>query len=237
MNRVLGFWIAVLLVFSGLSLAWFGNRYMRANVVGSTSTKSDKAELEGDPLTEFELVDQRGNRVNSTDLSGQVWAGSFFFASCPSTCYQQNIRLQQLQVKFAERGLQMISITCDPVNDTPVALSRYASRFNADPENWRFLTTPDADMRYIQRIGNDFFELMVDASTHSDRVVVFDRQGKNRGGFSVLKGDQYAELEQLLDEVLNDPAESEIEEETTRSKTTIPIASQSTRPPSPASRK
>ncbi len=208
MNRVLVFWIAVLFMFSGLTLFWLGSRYMRAGAVGATSTEDLTVEYKGDPLTEFELIDQKGNRFNSNDLDGQVWAGSFFFSSCPSTCYQQNIRLQQLQVKFAERGLQMVSITCDPVNDTPVTLSRYASRFNADPTNWRFLTTADGDMRYIQRVGNDFFNLMVDASTHSDRVVVFDREGATRGSFSVLNGEQYANLESLLDEVLNETVES-----------------------------
>ena len=100
-------------------------------------------------LTEFELLDQTGKRVNSHEFDGQVWAGSFFFAACPSTCYNQNIKLQQLHAKYADQGLRLVSITCDPGKDTPAALAGYASRFNADSSLWKFLTPADGDMQYI----------------------------------------------------------------------------------------
>ncbi len=48
----------------------------------------------------------------------------------------------------------MISISCDPRNDSPEVLSRYADRFPADPNRWLFLT---GDLNYIKRIGHDIF--------------------------------------------------------------------------------
>ena len=171
---------------------------------------SELADDQVPPLTEFELVDQLGNTVNSKQFKGDVWAGSFFFASCPSTCYNQNIKLQQLQAKYADRGLKLVSITCDPVNDTPVTLAAYSNRFKADAANWHFLTSENADVDYLKRIGNDFFNIMVAQETHTDHVVVFDREGKMRGTYNVLKGEDQLELNQMIDDLLEEPVKEDV---------------------------
>jgi len=196
MNRPLGFWLATLLVFSGGMLIWF--------VAGANHERPPAAlvPLSQPRMDEFELVDQTGAKFNSKSLRGKVWTGSFFFAACPSTCYQQNMKLQQLHAKYAEQGLEIVSITCDPANDTPVTLAGYASRFNANPISWKFLTPLGADMSYIRRIANDFFGVAVAAESHTDRVVLFDRDGKILGAYSVLKADQFRELDRQVGELL-----------------------------------
>jgi cytochrome oxidase Cu insertion factor (SCO1/SenC/PrrC family) len=201
MNRTLLFWLATLFVLGGGMLIW--------TLLKTPDGHSPEAQaVVEQELTEFELIDQMGNRVNSRELAGHVWAGSFFFASCPSTCYNQNIKLQQLHARYADRGLRLVSITCDPGNDTPVSLAGYASRFNADPNLWKFLTPADGDMQYITRIANDFFGVAVGPETHTDRVVLFDRAGKILGAYSVLNAKQYRELDQQIEQALATPAEA-----------------------------
>ena len=155
MSRAVIFWLGILMVFAGGTIIWFGTKYA-GRQVGSEAVVDEDADL-APKMTSFELIDQTGSRLKSEDLDGEVWAGSIFFASCPSTCYTQNVRLQQLDTEFGERGLKLISVTCDPANDTPAALAAYASRFNADSDRWHFLTSPDADFEYLKRVGNDFF--------------------------------------------------------------------------------
>jgi cytochrome oxidase Cu insertion factor (SCO1/SenC/PrrC family) len=201
MNRVLMFWIATLLVFAGGMLVW---TVMRTSPgAGAVSVVDEDAQVVSYPtLTEFEFLDQTGKRLNSHELDGEVWAGSFFFAACPSTCYNQNIKLQQLHAKYAEKGLHLVSITCDPGNDTPAALASYAARFNADPKFWKFLTPADADSEYIRRVANDFFGVAVGPATHTDRVVLFDRRGNKLGAYSVLKPEQYRNLDKAIEKTL-----------------------------------
>jgi protein SCO1 len=203
MNRVLMFWLATLLVFAGSLLVWTLAKNRGPIAPGGAVQVPDKDAAAAPPkLQEFELLDQTGKRVSSHDFDGQIWAGSFFFASCPSTCYNQNIKLQQLHAKYAERGLRLVSITCDPGKDTPVALAGYASRFNADPATWKFLTPADGDMQYIQRIANDYFQVAVGPETHTDRVMLFDREGKQLGAYSVLNAPQFRELDERIDQAL-----------------------------------
>lgn len=199
MSRVLAFWLALLLIFSGGMLLWMAKGNKQADVEPVRST--------GPKLTAFELIDQTGVRVNSQDMLGKVWTGSFFFCSCPSTCYNQNMKIAELQSEFVPKGLTSFSITCDPSNDNPAALARYASRFNADSRVWKFLTPFDGDMNYIQRIGNDYFGVMVGPETHTDRVMVIDRQGKIRGSFSVLQPEQFKKLRELIAQLLAEKPE------------------------------
>src|SRR2546426_8408741 len=43
--------------------------------------------------------------------------------------------------------LVLLTVTFDPVHDTPDVLAEYASRWNADPATWHFLTGTVPDVR------------------------------------------------------------------------------------------
>ena len=93
-----------------------------------------------------------------------------------------------------------------------MALAGYAARFNALPQNWKFLTTLDGDRTYLQKIGNQYLGISVDAHqvTHSDRVVIFDRDNSIKGSYRVLIPNDYNALEAELAKLLTaaEPASS-----------------------------
>ena len=92
-----------------------------------------------------------------------------------------------------------ISLTCDPDNDTPDVLRRYADRFEADPDRWKFLT---GDFAVIKKLANDSFLLPAEVGVHSERGVVFDRQGRLRGSYHLLQEDRVELHKKLIREVL-----------------------------------
>jgi protein SCO1/2 len=144
------------------------------------------------------LTDQAGEPFDSRSLDGKVWVGSFFFTNCPAVCWRLNQALAAWQETHPSSETRFVSITCDPANDTPEALAKYAAHFKADPTRWTFLT---GDMNLIRSIGNEFFKVAVEPGTHSDRAFVVDRQGKVRGRFRLTEPDQLAMLEKLLEVV------------------------------------
>lgn len=85
-----------------------------------------------------------------TDLAadGRVALVDFIYTGCESVCRVLGTEFQQLQQDIVEEGLQdrvrLISISFDPMRDTPAALSRYAGHMRADPAVWRFATVSDA---------------------------------------------------------------------------------------------
>ncbi len=140
------------------------------------------------PAPDFSLVERSGKAVSARDLRGQVWIADFIYTTCQDTCPLQSRAMAALQADLKAHGtLRSVSITVDPLTDTPALLSRYADRYGADAERWLFLT---GDLEQIRGIVQDGFRLSaapVDGQTadpvvfHSARFVLVDRDGEIRG--------------------------------------------------------
>ena len=153
----------------------------------------------GEPAAPFQLTDSQGAPFDSASLRGRVWLASVFFANCPGPCFRENQAIADLLKDIPDPDLVAVSLTCDPDNDTPDVLRRYADRFQADPARWKLLT---GDMNVIREVANKTFLLPAEVGVHSERGVVFDRQGRLRGSFHLLQADRVELLKKLILEVL-----------------------------------
>ncbi|QDU74182.1 hypothetical protein Pan97_11870 [Bremerella volcania] len=158
-----------------------------------------KEEVRKQTMDRFQLTDSLDQPFDSKSLEGDIWLGSFFYTSCPGSCIMQNMEKAKLRNEFQDRGLKLVSITCDPDNDTPAALAGYAERFQADPDCWYFCT---GKFDYIQKIGSDFFDIKVEPQYHSDRVFLVGRDGKVIDSFRTSQKDQMESLHKILEEML-----------------------------------
>ena len=153
-------------------------------------------------VKDFVLTDQSGQPFGSAELRGKVWVASFFFASCPATCRQLNQALAGVQAA-TPGDVMLVSLTCDPDNDTPEALTRYSEIFHADAARWKFLSGKMADLR---RVGRDIFQVAFEKGVHSERAFVVDRDGRIRARYSVLDNAQADNLIKLVRELDGQPA-------------------------------
>lgn len=158
-----------------------------------------RVEQPGEPVPHFVLTDQDGRPFDSDSLRGKVWIGSVFFANCPGPCFRENQALADILREIDSPDLVVVSLTCDPENDTPEALRKYAERFEASDGRWKFLT---GDMATIKKVANEGFLLTAEVGVHSERGVAFDREGRLRGGYHLLQPDRVELLEKLVRELL-----------------------------------
>ena len=97
-------------------------------------------------------------------LRGKVVAINFVYTSCalPQFCFRTANHFGALQRRFKTQlagDLVMLTVTFDPVRDTPEVLAEYASTLNADAQAWRFLTGAAAEVKRVCRLfGVDAFE-------------------------------------------------------------------------------
>ena len=126
-NKALLFWLALLLLFGGAFAAWYGLNRLSPGPTPSGQQPAPAVVDYGPPLEHFQLTQSTGQPFDSRRLDGQVWIGSFFYASCPSICRQQNLRNKELAMELGPRGVKFVSITCDAVTDTPSRLTRRGS--------------------------------------------------------------------------------------------------------------
>lgn len=177
---------------------------MVAIVVGllirqSYSTDPRQGEMTGARIDGIRLTERSGERFQFDTLDGQIWIGSVFFTACPQICRRQNMQVARLQREYGPRGVRFVSVTCNPEVDTPKVLSDYAEIFNADPQQWLFLTGNTTD---VQQVGRHVLGVSVEKNTHSELLIVFDRTGKIRGRYAATNPAQIEMLQRLLDRLL-----------------------------------
>jgi len=159
-------------------------------------------------LTRYTLMERSGTPFASEDLEGKVHVVSFFFARCPAECWKLNQQVAELARRYGPKGVKFVSITVDPENDSPARLAEYADKVNADAEDWVFLT---GDLDYISRIGQEIYKLPVARKSHTKRLMVMDKWGRNRGAYRFDDGDQIAEMRLQLVKLLAESSPPEVE--------------------------
>jgi protein SCO1 len=160
----------------------------------------------GEQVPDFSLMDQNRESVSLSQFSGKVVAITFTYTHCalPNFCFRIANSFRTLQKRFAGamgHDLILLTITFDPVHDTPEVMAKYGKTWNADPKNWRLLTGEPSKVEEIcNRFGISFWPdegLMI----HSLHTFVIDRNGKLVAN---LEGNEYSadQLGDLVQTVL-----------------------------------
>lgn len=98
-------------------------------------------------VTGFALTNQFGHGVTASSLLGRPWLANVIFTRCPGPCLRLTRNLAELQSRLAPaEDVALVTLTADPVFDTPEVLGRYAARFGADSNRWQFLTGPQVPL-------------------------------------------------------------------------------------------
>ncbi len=101
------------------------------------------------------LKTQDGKAVRFYDdvIKGKIVLIQFFFTKCEEYCPMVTPNLVKVQKELHDHGareVNLISITVDPVTDTPAVLKEYAEKFHVQP-GWQFLTGKKEDIDLIRR--------------------------------------------------------------------------------------
>ena len=110
-------------------------------------------------FTDLPLLNQEGRRVRfySDVLKDKVVLISFIYTSCKDACPVIMHRLSQVKNQLGEAfGKQVffVSMSVDPVRDTPQALTKYARQHHAEHPGWMFLTGEKANVdRILTKLG------------------------------------------------------------------------------------
>ena len=170
-------------------------------LLGSDKPAGGRARLAlGDAIPDFTLTDQSHQQISLSQFAGQVVVATFVYTSCPlpNYCFRLSNNVGRLQKRFADRlgrDLIFLSVTLDPVHDTPEVLAKYAATWKADTRSWHFLTGPRKETGDLcHRFGVDFWQ-GEGSLTHSLHTVVIDRRQKLAANF---EGNEFS-AEQLGD--------------------------------------
>lgn len=101
-------------------------------------------------LEDVALLDQAGaaRRFKSEVVGDRIVVMDFVFTTCTTICPLLSSKMARLQERLGDRlgrEVFLVSVSVDPVRDTPAKLLAYAEKWKAKP-GWTFLTGPKADV-------------------------------------------------------------------------------------------
>ena len=139
----------------------------------------------------FALTDQNGKPFTSNDLKGHVYAFSLFFTECQGVCPMITGQMQHLLKVIPDPRVKIVSVSVDPVHDTPAALKPYAETVGAANDRWTLLTgTVDA----CYGTAHGYKLAVTNPSDHSPNILLVDQNGRVRGIYNAREPKAMAAL-------------------------------------------
>jgi protein SCO1/2 len=104
----------------------------------------------GISIPDVQVVDQDGRKLHfySDLVKGRVVAINFIFTTCTTICPSLGATFSMVQRMMGDRlgkQVRLISISVDPLTDTPERLRRWGEKFNAQP-GWSLITGDKAEI-------------------------------------------------------------------------------------------
>ena len=189
-----------------LSVAAQGSNYRRSTPAASQGTAQNPATTQSPAqkyFTDVVLVNQNGEkmRLYSDLLRDKVVIIDAFFATCQGSCLPMNRNLEKVQEALGDRvgkDVYIISISVDPIVDTPANLKEYAKKLHARP-GWYFLTGEKQNVDFALRKLGEYVE---DKQDHLNIFIIGnERTGLWKKAFGLAPSD---ELVKVVLSVLND---------------------------------
>ena len=150
----------------------------------------------GGPLTlpDAVLTDQFGHEIRLRELAaGKTVAINFIFTTCQTICLPMGANFAKLESLLSAQGrkdVALISITVDPLNDTPDRLKRWAAQFHGGPM-WTLLTGPKP---VVDGVLKELGGFTSDKLQHSSLLVVGRTGAKWEPGDALMKPEALAAL-------------------------------------------
>ena len=182
-------------------------------LVASSFSARSQPQTQGNPpsgtspaqayFTDIELISQDNQtvRLYSDLLKGRVVVINSFYATEHDGCTSMFLNLEKLQTALGDRvgkDVSFVSITVDPLIDTPSKLKAFAQRFRALP-GWSFITGKKENVEFaLKKLGMS----AANKDDHSMILII----GNERTGLwkKVLAMARTEDLTKVVLDVLND---------------------------------
>ena len=163
----------------------------------------------GHRIGNFDLIDQWGNKADSSLLQGKIYVADFFFTTCPTICIDMGANFQRIQEVYKDEDrLNLVSHTVMPEIDTVEVMHAYGERMGAIKGKWHLLTGEKRELYRMAR--REYFAVMEQGTSfdehdfiHTENVILVDEKKRIRGfydGTSDLDVDRLiGDIQILLD--------------------------------------
>jgi len=151
-------------------------------------------------LPEFTGYTDENKQANSSLLKSKTTVISFFFTSCGDICPKLNLVKSRIVKNHASESLRFISVTVDPLTDTPSHLREHRQLMQFTDKRWSFVRM-DNDSILESFMNGMLIGYAENPQNHTARLILLDSKSRIRGYFDALDKQQVDSLESILEKV------------------------------------
>jgi len=142
----------------------------------SAEPKADRVGAIRVDVGDAPLLDQDGRtvRMRSDVLAGRVVVVDFVYTSCTTVCPIFSATMAELRKRLVAapaRDIVLVTVTVDPLRDTPRRLKDYAARFGPTGDGWIWLTGSKSN---VDTVNKAFGAYTANIDDHPPMVIVGD---------------------------------------------------------------
>ena len=120
-------------------------------------------------LADVELRNQNDEPVDFEQLRGKPTLLTFIYTRCPmpDMCPATTLRFQEVQEALSEEErtrVRLLSVSFDPLYDTPEILAEYGELWEVDTSFWSLLTGSDESIRAVASAYGVWYEQAEDGN-------------------------------------------------------------------------
>jgi len=147
---------------------------MRANSTDTANTESNESgSARKMVIPDVEVLDQNGNALHfySDLIKGKTVAINFIFTNCTTICPPLAATFARVQKDLGDktgRDVHFISISVDPLTDTPERLKAWGAKFKAG-DGWTFVS---GEKQEVDKLLNALGASVSRREDHSPTVIV-----------------------------------------------------------------
>jgi len=158
----------------------------------------------GHRIGDFDLVDQWGNKADSSLLQGKIYVADFFFTTCPTICIDMGANFQRIQETYRDEDrFHLVSHTVMPEIDTVEVMHAYGERMGAIKGKWHLLTGEKRELYRMAR--REYFAVMEQGTSfdehdfiHTENVILVDEKKRIRGFYD---GTSDLDIDRLIGDI------------------------------------
>jgi len=158
----------------------------------------------GHRIGDFNLVDQWGNKADSSLLQGKIYVADFFFTTCPTICIDMGANFQRIQETYQDEDrFHLVSHTVMPEIDTVEVMHAYGERMGAIKGKWHLLTGEKRELYRMAR--REYFAVMEQGTSfdphdfiHTENVILVDEKKRIRGFYD---GTSDLDIDRLIGDI------------------------------------
>jgi cytochrome oxidase Cu insertion factor (SCO1/SenC/PrrC family) len=189
---------------------------MRASVTDTATTESNEpVSARKMVIPDVEVLDQNGNALHfySDLIKGKTVAINFIFTNCTTICPPLAATFARVQKDLGDktgRDVHFISISVDPLTDTPERLKAWGAKFKAG-DGWTFVT---GDKQEIEKLLYALGASVSRREDHTPTVIVGnDLKGVWTRTYGLARS---AQMEGLIMDVIEGKVDGSLTKETAK---------------------